>query len=154
MKNTSLVALSLLAATFLNSCSYDDTRANDNNLAPIAANKKTVATVVATKQSPYNIRFGLVSRTGQKILSGSYDVGSFVAVNTTTGESFYSYYGGGFQTLPGYLTDQLPAGTYEFYAEQGQGGWVGYGSTTITLNDSLVDKDGYITVYIPIKWEE
>jgi len=37
---------------------------------------------------------------------------------------------------------------------QGQGGWVGYGSVTGEVSDAEVDTDGYVTVYIPIVWEE
>jgi hypothetical protein len=37
---------------------------------------------------------------------------------------------------------------------QGQGAWTGYGSVVATVSDAQVDADGYITVYIPITWEE
>lgn len=105
------------------------------------------------KARTYKIRYGLVGQNGSKTLSGSYDVGSFIATNTVTGQSYDTYYGGGFQTLPAYF-DGLPAGTYTFTAMQGQGGWVGYGSVTSEVSDSQVDADGYVTIYIPITWEE
>lgn len=106
-----------------------------------------------TKTQTYKIRYGLLSKNGTKILSGNYDVGSFVAENIATGEVYDTYYGGGFQTVPQYY-DGLPAGTYTFSAMQGQGGWVGYGTVVATVSDAQVDSDGYITVYIPIVWEE
>ncbi len=105
------------------------------------------------KSQTYKIRYGLLSKNGTKILSGNYDVGSFLAENMTTGEVYDTYYSGGFQSVPQYY-DGLPAGTYIFSAMQGQGGWVGYGTVVATVSDAQVDSDGYITVYIPIIWEE
>ncbi|RXM40379.1 hypothetical protein BOQ62_06665 [Chryseobacterium sp. CH21] len=105
------------------------------------------------KTQTYKIRYGLLSKSGTKILSGNYDVGSFIAENMTTGEVYDTYYSGGFQSVPQYY-DGLPAGTYTFSAMQGQGGWVGYGTVVATVSDAQVDSDGYITVYIPIVWEE
>ena len=105
------------------------------------------------KAQTYKIRYGLLSKNGTKILSGNYDVGSFLAENMATGEVYDTYYSGGFQSVPQYY-DGLPAGTYTFSAMQGQGGWVGYGTVIATVSDSQVDSDGYITVYIPIVWEE
>lgn len=101
----------------------------------------------------YKIRYGLLSKNGTKILSGNYDVGSFLAEDMTTGEVYDTYYSGGFQSVPQYYNG-LPAGTYTFSAMQGQGGWVGYGTVVATVSDAQVDSDGYITVYIPIIWEE
>ncbi|NIF04079.1 hypothetical protein F3J23_01385 [Chryseobacterium sp. Tr-659] len=105
------------------------------------------------KAQTYKIRYGLLSKSGTKILSGNYDVGSFLAENMSTGEVYDTYYSGGFQTVPQYY-DGLPAGTYTFSAMQGQGGWVGYGTVVATVSDAHVDSDGYITIYIPIIWEE
>ena len=105
------------------------------------------------KYQTYKIRYGLLSKSGAKILSGNYDVGSFLAENMVTGEVYDTYYSGGFQTVPQYY-DGLPAGTYTFSAMQGQGGWVGYGTVIATVSEAQVDSDGYITVYIPIIWEE
>lgn len=107
----------------------------------------------ALKTQTYKIRYGLLSKNGTKILSGNYDVGSFLAENMTTREVYDTYYSGGFQSVPQYY-DGLPAGTYTFSAMQGQGGWVGYGTVVATVSDAQVDADGYITVYIPIIWEE
>lgn len=107
----------------------------------------------AAKAKTYKIRYGLLGQDGSKTLSGSYDVGNFIATNTVTGQSYDTYYGGGFQTLPAYF-DDLPAGNYTFTAMQGQGGWVGYGSVTSEVSDAKVDTDGYVTIYIPIAWEE
>lgn len=101
----------------------------------------------------YKIRYGLLSKNGTKILSGNYDVGSFLAENMTTGEVYDTYYSGGFQSVPQYYNG-LPAGTYTFSAMQGQGGWVGYGTVVATVSDAQVDSDGYITIYIPVIWEE
>lgn len=107
----------------------------------------------APKTQTYKIRYGLLSKSGTKILSGNYDVGSFLAENMATGEVYDTYYSGGLQSVPQYY-DGLPAGTYTFSAMQGQGGWVGYGTVVATVSDAQVDSDGYITVYIPITWEE
>jgi hypothetical protein len=108
---------------------------------------------ITPKSQTYKIRYGLLSKSGTKILSGNYDVGSFLAENMATGEVYDTYYSGGFQSVPQYY-DGLPAGTYTFSAMQGQGGWVGYGTVVATVSDAQVDSDGYITVYIPIIWEE
>jgi len=108
---------------------------------------------ITPKSQTYKIRYGLLSKSGAKILSGNYDVGSFLAENMATGEVYDTYYSGGFQAVPQYY-DGLPAGTYTFSAMQGQGGWVGYGTVIATVSDAQVDSDGYITVYIPIIWEE
>ncbi|WPO82171.1 hypothetical protein SD427_15555 [Chryseobacterium sp. JJR-5R] len=107
----------------------------------------------ASKSKTYTIRYGLLSQNGTPVLSGSYDIGSFVATNTVTGESFETYAGSGLQSLPKY-SEGVPAGTYIFTATQGQGGWVGYGSVTGVVSDVQIDQDGYITVYVPIAWEE
>ncbi len=129
------------------SCSSNDDLISSN------AEKEQLSSKEVSKTKTYKIRYGLLSQSGVKILSGSYDVGSFVATNTATGEAFETYLGGGFQSLPKYY-DGVPAGTYTFSAMQGQGGWVGYGSVTGVVSDNQVDADGYITVYIPIVWEE
>lgn len=107
----------------------------------------------ASKSKTYTIRYGLLSQNGTPVLSGSYDIGSFVATNTVTGESFETYAGSGLQSLPKY-SEGVSAGTYIFTATQGQGGWVGYGSVTGVVSDVQIDQDGYITVYVPIAWEE
>ncbi|MDR2237707.1 MAG: hypothetical protein LBE92_16415 [Chryseobacterium sp.] len=106
-----------------------------------------------SKTKTYKVRFGLLYQDGTKILSGSHDVGSFLAENTDTGEVFDTYYSGGFQTLPQYY-EGIPGGNYVFSAMQGQGGWTGYGSVTMAVSDAQVDADGYITVYIPVTWSE
>ncbi|WP_449400904.1 hypothetical protein [Chryseobacterium wanjuense] len=129
------------------SCSSNDDLISSN------AEREQLSSKEVSKTKTYQIRYGLLSQSGVKILSGSYDVGSFVATNTATGETFETYAGGGFQSLPKYY-DGVPAGTYTFSAMQGQGGWVGYGSVTGVVSDNQVDADGYITVYIPIVWEE
>lgn len=123
--------------------------------AEIVENNKNGAELsdTAPKTQTYKIRYGLLSKSGTKILSGNYDVGSFLAENMATGEVYDTYYSGGFQSVPQYY-DGLPAGTYTFSAMQGQGGWVGYGTVVATVSDAQVDSDGYITVYIPIIWEE
>ncbi|WP_185096087.1 hypothetical protein [Chryseobacterium oranimense] len=90
---------------------------------------------LASKTQTYKLRFGIVNLDGTKSLSGNYDVGSFLAENTATGEVYDTYYGGGFQALPAY-NEGIPAGTYTFSAMQGQGGWAGYGSVTGTVSDA------------------
>lgn len=123
--------------------------------AEIVENNKNGAELsdTAPKTQTYKIRYGLLSKSGTKILSGNYDVGSFLAENMATGEVYDTYYSGGFQSVPQYY-DGLPAGTYTFSAMRGQGDWVGYGTVVATVSDAQVDSDGYITVYIPIIWEE
>ncbi len=106
-----------------------------------------------SKTKTYKVRFGLLSQSGTRILSGNHDVGSFLAENTDTGEVYDTYYSGGFQTLPQYY-EGIPAGNYIFSAMQGQGGWTGYGSVIMTVSDAQIDADGYITVYIPVTWSE
>jgi len=101
----------------------------------------------------FKIRYGLLTKSGTKVLSGNYDVGSFVATHIETGETFDTYYSGGFQSLPAY-SEGLPEGTYEFHAMQGQGGWAGYGSVIADVSELQVDSDGYVIIYIPIAWEE
>lgn len=147
MKNTNIKMLLLsLFATVMIGCSSNDDLITQDIQAPV--DKKEISKAVT-----YTIRYGLISQNGTKTLSGSYDVGSFVATNTATGESFETYAGGGFQSLPKYY-EGVPAGTYTFTAMQGQGGWVGYGSVTGVISADQVDSDGYITIYIPIVWEE
>jgi hypothetical protein len=147
MKNTKYIQLSFpIMMSVITGCSSDDDLIAQN--AKASEYKKEVS-----KMQTYTIRYGLVSQNGTKTLSGSYDVGSFVATNTATGESFETYAGGGFQALPKYY-EGIPAGTYTFTAMQGQGGWVGYGSVTGVVSEDEVDDDGYITIYIPIVWEE
>ncbi|MDR6160087.1 hypothetical protein QF023_003603 [Chryseobacterium sp. SLBN-27] len=147
MKNTKSILLSFpIMMAVITGCSSDDDLIAQN--AKASEYKKEVS-----KTQTYTIRYGLVSQNGTKTLSGSYDVGSFVATNTATGESFETYAGGGFQALPKYY-EGIPAGTYTFTAMQGQGGWVGYGSVMGVVSEDKVDDDGYITIYIPIVWEE
>jgi len=126
---------------------------NDDFMVDSQANLNNKTSKEASKTQTYHIRYGLLSSTGTKILSGNYDVGSFIATNNNTGESYDTYASGGFQSLPKYY-DGIPAGTYTFTAMQGQGGWVGYGSVVGVVSDAQLDADGYVTVYIPIAWEE
>lgn len=107
-----------------------------------------------TKTATYPVRYGLISLNGTKMLSGSgFDLGGFVAKNMTTGDEYFSdrYHD---RALPQFSEEDLPAGTYEFSGIQGQGGWVGYGTVIATVSDENLDEDGYITIYIPITWEE
>lgn len=144
MKN-SIVKILLMAGIVVVGSSFSDHEK--------ASQRKNEISREPSKSKTYKIRYGLVRQTGHKTLSGSYDVGSFIATNTVTGQSYDTYYGGGFQTLPAYY-DDLPAGNYTFTAMQGQGGWAGYGSVTSEVSDAQVDADGYVTIYIPIAWEE
>lgn len=148
MKNITAKAL-----LFVGLISIASSFSSNDDLRNVETQKSAVNSKEASKTKTYNIRFGLLSQSGTKILSGSYDVGSFVATNNATGETFETYAGGGFQSIPKFY-EGIPAGTYTFTAMQGQGGWVGYGSVTGEVSDAQVDADGYITVYIPIVWEE
>lgn len=103
-----------------------------------------------SKTQTFKIRYGLLSKSGTKLLSGTYDLGGFVAKNTTTGELYFSE---GYQSLPQY-SEEIPEGVYAFSGIQGQGGWVGYGTVIAAVSEDNVDAEGYITVYIPIMWEE
>lgn len=152
MKNLMKSALfafgSLLTIT---SCSTDATTLTDAemmnaNLANKSENSK--------KQQTYQLKVG-TTQNGVNYMNGTYDMGGIYATDVNTGDVYDGYitYVGGFAKLPGYFND-LPAGTYEISAYQGQGGWVGYGSTTITLTPSSVGQDGYVNVYIPIAWAE
>lgn len=137
-------------SAFAVSCSSND---DITDVQLQSQNKKSEQTKEASKTKLYKIRFGLLSQDGTKILSGNHDVGSFLAENTDTGEVYDTYYSGGFQALPQYY-EGVPAGNYIFSAMQGQGGWTGYGSVTMTVSDAQVDNDGYVTVYIPVTWSE
>ncbi|KMQ59876.1 hypothetical protein ACM39_18110 [Chryseobacterium sp. FH2] len=148
MKNLILTTLAFAGGIVFTAFSSSDNLMNVAHASEKSADLKEIS-----KTKTYKIRFGLLSKNGTKILSGNYDVGSFIATNNMTGESFDTYYGGGFQSLPVYY-EGIPAGTYTFSAMQGQGGWVGYGSVVGTVSDLEVDADGYVTVYIPIAWEE
>ncbi|WP_394675032.1 hypothetical protein [uncultured Chryseobacterium sp.] len=149
MKNQMLKVLAVAGILpFMSACSSDSDLTTEN---PVQ--RMTAESASTSKAKTYRIRYGMMTQSGEKTLSGSYDVGSFVATNTQTGESYDTYAGGGLQALPVYM-EGIPAGTYTFTAQQGQGGWVGYGSVTGTVSDQQVDSDGYITVYIPIAWAE
>ena len=149
MKNLTLKAVVFMGLSVLvMSCSSND----ELMMEPQLSAPSTVAKEIM-KTKTYKIRYGLLSKSGTKLLSGNYDVGSFIATDTTTGTVYNTYYSGGFQSLPQY-DEGIPAGTYTFSAMPGQGGWVGYGSVSAVVSDMLVDTDGYITIYIPITWEE
>ncbi|MCW3161101.1 hypothetical protein [Chryseobacterium oryctis] len=131
----------------ITSFSTSETTFTDNtNLTNKGENSK--------KQETYQLKVG-TTYNGVNSMSGSYDMGGIYATDVNTGAVYDGYitYSNGFAQLPGYFND-LPAGTYEITAYQGQGGWVGYGSTTVTLTPSSVGQDGYVNVYIPIAWVE
>ena len=62
----------------------------------ITENNKNCSEIADTtpKTQTYKIRYGLLSKSGTKILSGNYDVGSFLAENMVTGEVYDTYYSG------------------------------------------------------------
>lgn len=150
MKNLVKSALFAFGALFtITSCSSDATTLTDSEMTSAnLANKNS------KKQSTYQLKVG-TTQNGVSTMSGTYDMGGIYATDVNTGDVYDGYitYSNGFAKLPGYFND-LPAGTYEISAYQGQGGWVGYGSTTITLTPSSVGQDGYVNVYIPIAWAE
>lgn len=125
--------------------------ANEPVSKPIVHMKKKVTT--------YNVRVGYKNLDGSLSLSTTTDSPGFNATNVDTGEEFFiglSRSAAGFflpYQLPG-LISALPEGTYEFVAERGQGNWTGYSPITVTLSPSLIDDEGYITVYVPISWTE
>lgn len=116
--------------------------------------KKTADDQVNPVQT-HNIRLGLVTTSGTPTLSGSYDLGGFYAKNIETGTYYYSYPNrvNGFLQLPAFIHN-LPEGTYEFGAFQGQGGWMAVSPKTVTVSSGMEDADGYITIYLDIAWEE
>ncbi|MGS2764864.1 hypothetical protein [Sinomicrobium sp. M5D2P9] len=103
----------------------------------------------------HDIRLGLVTTSGTPTLSGSYDLGGFYAMNMETGDYYYSYPNrvNGFFKLPAFIYN-LPEGTYEFGAFQGQGGWMAVSPKTVTIGSGMDDESGYITLYLDIAWEE
>ncbi|OCA80226.1 hypothetical protein BBH99_16330 [Chryseobacterium contaminans] len=142
---TVAAAVGLLAVT---------TSFSSTDIVEVPSKACTEVSVKETKAKTYPVRYGLISLNGTKILSGSgYDLGGFVAKNTATGDEYFtSQYN--YRALPQYSEEDLPEGTYEFSGIQGQGGWVGYGTVIATISDENIDDDGYITIYIPVTWEE
>ncbi|WP_268223788.1 hypothetical protein [Sinomicrobium oceani] len=108
-----------------------------------------------TAVETHDIRLGLVSLSGTPTLSGSYDLGGFYAMNVQTGVYYYSRHDrvNGFLRLPAFI-DDLPEGTYEFGAFQGQGGWMAVSSKVVTIGPGMEDESGYVTLYLDIAWEE
>lgn len=123
------------------------------DVVEVPSTVRSEVSVKDVKTRTFPVRYGLISKNGTKILSGSgFDLGGFVAKNTVTGEEYFSI---GYQpVLPQYSEEDLPEGTYAFSGIQGQGGWVGYGTVVATVSDDNLDADGYITIYVPIAWEE
>jgi hypothetical protein len=149
MKNLMKSALLACGVLFtISSCGNDATTLTDSEMN--LANKN----VNSKKQQTYQLKVG-TSQNGVNYMNGTYDMGGIYATDVNTGDVYDGYitYSGGFAKLPGYFND-LPEGTYEISAYQGQGGWVGYGSTTVTLTPSSVGQDGFVNVYIPIAWAE
>ncbi|WP_293789676.1 hypothetical protein [uncultured Pedobacter sp.] len=118
---------------------------------PVSGTKAQVAT--------YHVRLGYRNLDGSVTTSASTESPGFTIYNQETGEDYYVENGpsssGTFlpYQLPG-IMNGLPAGTYEFSAERGQGNWTGYGSVTVTLSPEMIGADGYVTIYVPIAWEE
>ncbi|WP_152620245.1 hypothetical protein [Pedobacter lusitanus] len=107
----------------------------------------------------YNVRFGFKHLDGSLSTTGYTDSPGFTATNTNTGSDFECQLGSSplgvylpYQ-LPGTINN-LPAGTYEFNVLRGQGNWTGYGNVIATLSPEMIGPDGYVTIYIPIAWEE
>ncbi|WP_419495331.1 hypothetical protein [Chryseobacterium bernardetii] len=127
---------------------------SSTDLVETPSKARTEVSVKDAKTKTYPVRYGLISLNGTKMLSCSgFDLGGFVAKNTATGEEYFSSQYN-YRALPQYSEEDLPEGTYEVSGIQGQGGWVGYGTVIATVSDDNIDDDGYITIYIPITWEE
>lgn len=127
---------------------------SSTDLVEVPSKVNTEVSVKEAKTKTYPVRYGLISQSGTKMLSGSgFDLGGFVAKNTATGVDYFTgQYN--YRALPQYSEEDLPEGTYEVSGIQGQGGWVGYGTVIATVSDDNIDEDGYITIYVPITWEE
>ncbi|TCO22445.1 hypothetical protein EV200_10685 [Pedobacter psychrotolerans] len=119
---------------------------------------KPVSSIKA-KVTTYNVRLGYRNLDGSVTTSVSTESPGFTIYNQESGDDYYAENGpSSFGTflpyqLPGTING-LPAGTYEFSAERGQGNWTGYGSITVTLSPEMIGADGYVTVYVPIAWVE
>ncbi|RNL90687.1 hypothetical protein ED312_05785 [Sinomicrobium pectinilyticum] len=140
MKNLTLLTILFLAVSF----------AGHGNAIP-----ERISTDRVTPVQTHDIRLGLITTSGTPTLSGSYDLAGFYAMNVETGEYYYSYPNrvNGFLKLPAFIYD-LPEGTYEFGAFQGQGGWMAVSPKTVTIGSGMDDESGYITLYLDIAWEE
>lgn len=115
----------------------------------------------STKQrvNTYQVRIGFKHLDGSVSTTGYTDSPGFTASNVNTSDEFdcrlNASPAGIFlpYQLPGIIED-LPGGTYEFNAIPGQGNWTGYRNVIVTLSPEMVDADGYVTVYVPIAWQE
>lgn len=150
MKNlmkSALLAFGIVCT--VTSCRTDETIFSDAETSNVAGHTEN-----SKQQKLYQLKVG-TTQNGVNYMNGTYDMGGIYATNVNTGDVYDGYitYVGGFAKLPGYFND-LPEGTYEISAYQGQGGWVGYGSTAVTLSQSSIGQDGYVNVYIPIAWAE
>lgn len=89
MKNIALkvTAFTGLFALAISCSSHDELLVESQPSAHSAVSKE--ASTVKT----YKIRYGLLSKIGTKLLSGNYDVGSFIATDTTKGGCRWVRYG-------------------------------------------------------------
>ncbi len=155
MKNLlfAVIVTAGISAT-LTSCRADENYSDVNQTS--LSEKSNLERRKKPQNQVYQIRVGIKNQNGTTTLTGSYDMGNVYATNTATGQVYDEsnfQYGGGFRQLPAYF-ENLPAGTYTFSADQGQGGWVGYGTTTVNLGTAQVGPDGYVNAFIPIAWAE
>ncbi|HVI47176.1 MAG TPA: hypothetical protein VM802_20025 [Chitinophaga sp.] len=102
-----------------------------------------------------NVRVTLVRSDGTPVTTGSVDLSDFYARSPSTGEYYYAEYNmvGGFFQLPAKIYD-LPAGTYTFGADRGQGNWIAVREKVVTITPDMAAADGFINVVLEIAWEE
>lgn len=129
------------------------------SLTVVAAPPASTLLKSAKPPVSYNVRFGFKHLNGSLSTTGYTDSPGFTARNTSTGNEFDCQLGSSpagiflpYQ-LPGTIQN-LPAGTYEFNVLRGQGNWTGYSNVVATLSPEMIGPDGYVTIYIPIAWEE
>lgn len=108
MKNLNFKTLVFVVlSTVAISCSSSDELITGNSLPSYSSISKKVS-----KTKNYKIRYGLLAKDGAKLLSGNFDVGSFMATDTVTGTVYDTSCGGGL-SLPQYVEGIL-VGTYTF----------------------------------------
>ena len=115
-----------------------------NNQINLAKEIKTEATALKSLAVTYNVRIELVDeRTGQPVDPAQ--LPGYAATNQDTGETIYP------SRYDHNLFYNLPAGTYQFDSYNGY--FDGSSSAIVTLDQSMVESDGFIVVTLRY-WSE